>query len=429
MNRSIVVLLLSLAFFSSNFTQTVAQDAPSDGPRESNGLRVYLDCQRMWCEQDHIRREIPYVNWVRDRQVADVHVLAISQSTGGGRDFIFNFIGLREFAGRSDTLRFTTSRTDVREEERAGQVLTLQMGLMPFVANTQVTDFLTISYNAPVEEEVRALPEHDRWNYWIFTVGGSGNVNSESLERRYRFNANVSASRTTDDWRIYINGRGYYNESRYEYEELEDSVAVYNNSTYSARAYAIRKLDDHWGIGFRSSIGNSISYNHDLYVRAASGIEYSIFPYSESTRRSFTLLYTLGIAGFDYEEMTIFNKESEVLLEQGLEVAVDYVQPWGNVGADLEASSYLHDLELHRVELGIGLSVRVIRGLRFNWGGSIARIRDQIYLSGEGIPQDEILLSRRARGTDFELGVGFGFSYSFGSIFNNAVNPAMDDFR
>jgi hypothetical protein len=81
------------------------------------------------------------------------------------------------------------------------------------------------------------------------------------------------------------------------------------------------------------------------------------------------------------------------------------------------------------VEVGIGLSLRVVRGLRFNWSGSIRRVRDQIYLSATGIPPDEIYLSRRARGTDFELGIRLGFSYTFGSIFNNAVNPAMEDFR
>ena len=174
---------------------------------------------------------------------------------------------------------------------------------------------------------------------------------------------------------------------------------------------------------------NSIRNNQDLYFRFAGGLEYSVFPYAESTRRSFTLLYTLGVAAFDYEEITIFGRSAEALMQQGLEVALGYVQPWGNVGADLEATSYLHDLGSHRIEVGIGLNLRITRGLQFNWGSSVARIRDQIYLSGEGIPQDEILLRRRSRGTDFELGVGFGFSYTFGSIFNNVVNPRMDDFR
>jgi hypothetical protein len=420
MNRSISTLLFACALAALSTASTEAQ----------NGLNVFLDCHRMWCERDHFRREIPYVNWVRDRMVADVHILGTSQETGGGREFIFTFIGLREYDGHADTLRFSTSRTDVRDEQRDGQTRTLQMGLMRFLSNSPVAQHIDIVYTAPIAvDEIQARPEDDPWNFWIFTVGGNGSVDAESLEQTYRFGANVSARRTTDDWRLWLYARGDYREQRFEYEDIEDSVAVYNNSTYRAQSHVIRKVGEHWGVGVRGSIGNSIRSNQDLYVRAASGIEYSIFPYSESTRRSFTILYGLGIAGFDYEEVTIFDKTTEILLEHGLAVAVDYVQPWGNVGADLEAIQFLHDLESHRVELGIGLSVRVVRGLRFTWGGSVARIRDQIFLSGAGVPQDEILLRRRARGTDFEIGIGFGFSYSFGSIFNNAVNPAMDEFR
>ena len=304
------------------------------------------------------------------------------------------------------------------------------MGLMRFLSDSPVARHISISYTAPIEsEQIQAQPEDDPWNYWIFTIGGSGSIEAETLEQTYRFGANFSANRTTEDWRIWLHGRGNYRQERFEYEEIDDSVAVYYNNTYSARSHVIRKIGEHWGVGFRGSIGNSVSYNQDLYVRSAAAFEYSVFPYSESTRRTFTILYGFGIAGFDYEEITIFDRTSEVLLEHGIVAAVDYVQPWGNVGADLEANSFLHDLDTHRIELRVGLSVRLVRGLSFNSGGNVARIRDQIYLSGEGISQDEILLRRRARGTDFELGIRFGFSYSFGSIFNNAVNPAMDEFR
>jgi len=409
---------------------TIAQNRPANGQEQSNGLNVFLDCHRMWCEMDHIRLEIPYVNWVRDREVADVHILATRQGTGGGSEFIFNFIGLRAFEGISDTLRYNTSRTDVRNEEREGQTRTLQMGLMRFVAGTPAARNISISYDAPTrQEQVRASPEHDPWNYWIFRISANGNVDAESLERHYRLGGNVSANRTTDNWIIRVSARGRFEEDRYKYEDYPDSVGVYNNNTASANARVIRSVADHWGAGVRASVGNSVRYNQDLFARFATGIEYSVFPYAESTRRSFTILYTLGVAGFDYEEMTIFEQTSEILLQQELEVALGYVQPWGNIGGDLEATTYLHDLGLHRVELSIGMSIRITRGLDFNYGGSVARIKDQIYLSGEGVSTDEILLSRRARGTDFEVGMGFGFSYTFGSIFNNAVNPRMEDFR
>ena len=226
---------------------------------------------------------------------------------------------------------------------------------------------------------------------------------------------------------MYFAGRGDYRESRYELEDGE--VSVYTNDTYNFDAYLIRSLGNHWGAGVRASADKSIRYNQDFAGRFATGIEYSVFPYAESTRRSFTFLYTVGVAAFDYEEVTVYGHARETLLEQQLEASVGLVQPWGNIGASLEGSTYLHDLELHEIELGIGLNIRITRGLRFNWGSSVARIKNQIYLSVEGIPEDEILLHRRALDTDFKIGVGFGFSYTFGSIFNNVVNPRMDDFR
>src|SRR5947207_10729638 len=69
-------------------------------------LDVYVDCED-WraCDFDYFRTEITFVNWVRDRQVADVHILVTTQQTGGGgREFTVTFLGLRAFAGLADTL-------------------------------------------------------------------------------------------------------------------------------------------------------------------------------------------------------------------------------------------------------------------------------------------------------------------------------------
>lgn len=39
----------------------------------------------------------------------------------------------------------------------------------------------------------------------------------------------------------------------------------------------------------------------------------------------------------------------------------------------------------------------------------------------------EILLGLRERGTDYEYDLEVGFSYSFGSVFQNVVNPRMEE--
>ena len=57
------------------------QDAPSSPAT----VRVFMDCQAPGCRDfDFNRREIPWVNWVRDRQDADIHILVVSTAAGGG---------------------------------------------------------------------------------------------------------------------------------------------------------------------------------------------------------------------------------------------------------------------------------------------------------------------------------------------------------
>jgi hypothetical protein len=53
-------------------------------------------------------------------------------------------------------------------------------------------------------------------------------------------------------------------------------------------------------------------------------------------------------------------------------------------------------------------------------------VRDQIFLARRGVTDSEILLRRRELATDFEYNFRIGFTYSFGSIYNNVVNSRFD---
>ena len=55
--------------------------------------------------------------------------------------------------------------------------------------------------------------------------------------------------------------------------------------------------------------------------------------------------------------------------------------------------------------------------------GEFSRTRDQIYLPRGQASTEEILLRQRQLATGYQYFVNFGVSYSFGSIFNNIVNP------
>jgi hypothetical protein len=172
-------------------------------------------------------------------------------------------------------------------------------------------------------------------------------------------------------------------------------------------------------------VSSSTRQNQDLALSVRPAIEYNVYRYEESTRRQILFTYTIGPVRYEYDELTLFDKTEETLVEQEFEIAAGFQQPWGEIDASIEASNFLQDFEKHRVELFSNIEVRLFRGLSLDLRGNIARIKDQIYIPREDISDEDILLERRELGTDFEYELNVGFSYSFGSLFNNVVNPRL----
>ncbi len=427
MNRTTVAQCIAIAALSPMFSPGVeAQAEPSDSSRTET-LKVFLDCQTR-CDFDHFRREITFVDYMRDRQDAQVHVLVTDQDTGaGGREFTFNFIGLGEFEDLQDTLKYASSPVDTDEEEREGQTQTLKIGLMRYVVGTPIADRLSISYQAPAgTREQQTSPTDDPWNLWVFRAGVGGNINGEETSRSFRVNGSFRASRVTEDWKFLFRSNGSFRENRFDLEDGSEFVSTSRNFSFSQTL--VRSLGDHWSAGGRAAASASTFVNQDLAVRVAPAIEYDLYPYSESTRRQLTALYTVGVVAFDFEEITLFNKTSEFRLEQRLELAAEVVQPWGSIDGSLIGTNFLDDFALHRIDFFTGLEIRITRGLNFNIFGQISRIKNQIFLSGADISDQDRLIRRRQLGTEFRYFLNVNFSYTFGSIFNNIVNPRFDNF-
>ena len=72
-----------------------SQVVPRDELR-SVAPNVYLDCERRFCDFDYIKTEITFVNYVLDRQSADIHIIVTRQQTGGGgNEYTLAFMGLK----------------------------------------------------------------------------------------------------------------------------------------------------------------------------------------------------------------------------------------------------------------------------------------------------------------------------------------------
>jgi hypothetical protein len=166
--------------------------------------------------------------------------------------------------------------------------------------------------------------------------------------------------------------------------------------------------------------------NQDFGADAAMALEYSFFPYEDAPRRSLTARYDLRVQYFDWEEETIFLETEELRPQHQLRLQLFQRQPWGETSVALSGSQFLHDPGLWNVSVFGNLEFRVFRGLELDLRGGVDFIEDQIFISREGLTDEEILLGRFERPTDlsyfFEVGIGF----EFGSIYNNVVNNRFD---
>ncbi len=388
---------------------------------------VFIDCQTRRCDFDHFRREITFVNYVRDRQDADVHVLVTTQRTGGGGiEFTLAFIGLDGFQGIDETLRYVSEPTATDEEIRAGLTQTIQAGLVRYLSRTPQLNNLRFSYQTPTAGTTAAetAAEDDPWNFWIFRTSARGFLSAESQQDRYNVSGSFSADRVTELWKINLGTYGNYSESNFE---IDDSTSITNEQTsYGADGLVVRSLGAHWSAGATAGASHSTFRNNDLTLRFAPALEYNIFPYDESTRRQWTFLYEIALLHFDYIEETIFLKSRQTLVSTSLSSALRIQQPWGSVETALQGSVYLHDLEQLRLDLFSELEVRLFRGLSLDLFGSVALVRDQLFLPAGGASEEDILLRRRALATDFEIFGSVGLSYTFGSRFTNVVNPRFN---
>ena len=420
MRRMRVILLVATC---------LAVAGPAAAQEPGGRTRLYLDCQSPGCHDgDFFQREIPFVAWMRNRQDADLHVLITSQPTGGGgRSYELFFLGRGRYAGVEDTLRFASQPAATDDELRRGLLRPLKLGLVPYLTDTPEAERLELVYRAPdtVEEEGAASPALDPWDAWRFGVSLNGFFNGESSSGSNNTYGRLFANRVTETWKLSLSVNGNRSFSRFE---LDDRTVENEVRNYGGGGLLTRALGPHLSAGITASARQSSFQNMDLQVRVAPAVEYDIFPYAESSRRSLVLRYTVGASHFDYEEITIFDKLKEQRTDHALQVGLDLTQPWGSVNVSLEGSQYLSDLSQNRLTAGGGFDVRLIKGLSFNLHGNYSRVHDQLSISARDLSEEEVLLRRQQLATDYRYFASFGLSYSFGSAFNTVVNPRFSGF-
>ncbi len=202
-----------------------------------DALNVYMETS------DFIRREIPYVNYVRDIKDAGVYIISTSQPTGsGGREYTYFLVGQNRYAGMSDTLTFVSFPDETAEMIRQKQVNTLKMGLVRYVMKTPLAQYMRINFSEPLSERVSS----DKWNSWVFRSSVNGYLNGQKTYKSNYISGTISAGRITEDWKINLNARYYTSTSKYIIDN--NTIESSNNSKY-INGLIVRSISDHWSVG------------------------------------------------------------------------------------------------------------------------------------------------------------------------------------
>ena len=383
-------------------------------------LALFLDCN--FCDETFIRQEMTYVDYVRDREVADIHILVTQQRTGaGGQAQTIELLGLGPFSGMDQSGVYTTLAATTEDEEREGFLRTLQALLVPYLLRTSAAERVRVVVeDAEGAEEGVGQPVDDPWNQWTVELYADGSADFESRQQSFNTRYGVYINRVTEDWKIQLRPFFNYNYDRFERgEETIRSTARRDGFT----SYVVRSISPHWSVGAFGDVFTSTFDNVELRYRLMPAIEYSLYPYREATRRQLTIAYRIGASQIAYQDTTIFDQIDELLPEHTLTAGYEVTQPWGEVDIGVNASQYLHEPQRYALQLDGSIDVRITQGLSLSLGGNVAFIQNQLNLPKGDADLEEVLLRRRQLETDYRAGLNFGFRYRFGSIYNNVVNP------
>lgn len=404
-----------------------AQETPAAADTTQNAaLRAFLDCDERGCDRDFLVTEMKWINWMRDRLDADFHILVTAQTTGsGGRQYVVVAIGQRGFAGKTDTLQFTTNPNDASDIVRRELMRVISQLLLPHAARGPLGRQLTIAYTPSGGGGAAPSAARDRWNFWTYSISANGFLNGESQQSFRNAWLDVNANRTTEQWKIRIGANNSYDESTFTFplDSVTDTTIVALQRSASLSTMLVKSINDHWSVGGRVAGEKSDFGNIDLGTNAAVAVEWDYFPYKDFARRKFAVLYTVGVRSFKYKETTIFGRTEETRPVHTLDATFAAKQPWGEANVTLYGSQYLDGFKYYNAGVSGGVNVRLGRGFSFNIDGSVSRVRDQLYLERGGASQQEVLTRLRALQTNFRYFTFFGVRYQFGSIFNSVVNP------
>jgi hypothetical protein len=410
--------LFALFLLMTIFTICYAQNGM---PKQGMNLKVYVSGS--FTDMQYLKKQIPVVDYVNDRKDSDVHVLVTSQSTGSsGSEYKLLFYGQKKYENRQDTITVITNQFDSEDIVRSKLAKGIKMGLISYLHRTDAVEKLNIEFAD--NEFDRAMPADDPWDSWVFRTSFNGFFNGEASSKSSSISGSFSANRTTEDLRLSLSLNNSYKENMYSYD-IDGEIYEFTNITRSLDlgGSLVKSLSNHWSLGVWGAAAKSTYGNIDFSWSMLGGIEYNLFPYSDSFSKQLRFAYKIGPSYNKYFEETIFFKESEYLYSQSASINLSLTQPWGSVSLGISGSNYLHDINKYYLSFDTYFSIKLLKGLSLNCMFDYSKIRNQMSLARSGASVEDVLLRIRQLETQYSYFASVGLSFSFGSIFNSIVNP------
>jgi len=410
---SSMMIFAALLFTTALYSQ---ENQNGSDTLRKGALKIFLDCRT--CDMNYTREEIPYVNYVRDVKEAEVYILVTTQNSGsGGNMYTYTFTGQFRFRGMNDTLTFSSNPDMTSTQIREKRTELLKMGLMRYVAKTPLAGEIEIRHNQKLQSEEVV----DKWNNWVFEIQTSPRFNAEASNSRILFRNSLNITRITPDLKFELELEGDNSKQKFVYDDGEE--IIYRRKDESLDILLVKSIGEHWSAGSRMMMSTATNPNYDLNFEFMPAVEYDIFPYSIATHKQLRINYSAGYQYSNYIDTTLLNKLNDNLLKQELRIAYQVQEKWGSINISLTGSNYFHDLSKNRVELNGFVRLRIVKGLSLSVNGEAAYINDQLNLRKGELTEAERLLRLKEQATNYSIGGSISITYTFGSIYNNVVNP------
>lgn len=388
---------------------------------QSDFPKIFINCLNGNCDLDFMRSELENFNFVRDRLLSNIEIIVIEQdNSSGGKKITVSFIGRASFSGKEDVVTFSVLPSETADQIRNRLLNSIKIGLITFLKNTPAQDRISVNFE---DVEAASSAVYDKWNYWVIEPGISGTAEGGSNNFTADIHAGGTINRITDQSKFLVAAGYDFGYNRYK---LDGEKIAGQWKSYDAVFFYVKSLNSHWSAGGLYGLEHNSFENIKLLHKAALALEFNIFPYEQNTRRQVRFIYQLGGTNFRYLDTTVFDKTKETRAYNRLSAITELNRSWGTVNLFVHGQFFLDKPEQHHAGGGAAIKLRLFKGLSFITSGEWYYIKDQVSLLKNNLDDNDYLLGAQQLPTNFNFTFECGITYTFGSIYNNVVNPRFN---